>query len=214
MEKWKIAVIALLLGVLGGYGFMQNRSPSAAQDATNGANGAMPTPVPTAVVAKFIGQTLPSWDFPASQWANTPKPIAPADLQGHVTLVEFWRSECPHCQEAAPFLEKLNEKYKSRGFQIVSFQSPGMADDPGNPENDWTKVQGKMQELGIKYPVAFDKGGTFFKTQLGGTTYPTLFVLDKQGIVRYANTGYTTLNEPGRAKIKAMLKTIESLLKK
>lgn len=212
MEKWKIAAIALLLGVLGGYGFMQNRPSGAQQDIQPAL--ATPEPVPTAVVAKFIGKTLPAWDFPAAQWANTPQPITPVALQGRVTIVEFWRSECPHCQDAAPFFESLKEKYGPRGLNIVSFHSPGVADDPENPENDWTKVQAKMRDLGIKYPVAFDKGGTFFKESIGGTTYPTIFVLDRQGIVRYADTGYTMENDMGRAKVQAMLKTIEELLKK
>lgn len=196
MEKWKIAVIVLLIGALGGYGFYQQQAASIPP--LEGDQTPRATPKPTnPKLLKLQGNIPPAWNFPKANWVNVPKPVALSDLKGKVTVLEFWRTECSHCQEAAPHMEKLYKEYSPRGVALVAIQSPGAPDAPGqpNPENNWGTVKQKIKEWGLTYPIAFDEGGQFFKQQIGGETYPTILILDKSGIVRYVNTGFTVAKE-------------------
>lgn len=184
MEKWKIVLIGLLLVGLFGYGAFT-------QAPTFTSVGGAPTPTPTSEVASWIGKPLPPWN-PARErtWINVPAPLKPTVLKGHVSLVEFFRILCPHCQEAAPLMVAINHRFGPRGLQIVTFQSPGQYADPTVIENNWTTVQGWCKDKGIDYPVAFDAGSTYFQKQLSGKYYPTVLILNPQGVVVFGHTGH------------------------
>lgn len=216
MEKWKIGVIAALIACLGLYGYQQQKANSAelGQGPDAPATAVASTPAEPKPVEALRDQPAPAWKVPARYWVNTPRPITLNDLKGHVTLVEFWRTGCSHCRAAAPYLSDLYRDEGKRGLKMVSFQSPGVADDAGNPENDWTKVQGFVKEHKLPYPVAFDEGGTLFKGAYKGTNYPTLLILDRRGVVRFVQTGFDLDNDAGRAKIEEFREALDAELKK
>jgi thiol-disulfide isomerase/thioredoxin len=193
MEKWKIAVIVMLLAALCGYGFFQQNKPIPPETPPTDPHQPTPPP-PNQKLLKFKGQVPPSWDIAAQYWINTPRPISLADLKGHVTLLEFWRMECSHCQDAAPHINQLFKQYSQRGLKFVAIHSPG-APGPDNPENDWGKVQQRIKEWGLKYPIAYDQNGTLFKNKFGGDTYPAMLILNREGKVIYVNTGFTAEKE-------------------
>ena len=149
---------------------------------------------------------MSGWIIPKKQWTNTPAPIWLGGLRGNVTVIEFFRINCSHCQDAAPSRRALHNKYGKRGLKMVGFQSPGDFSNPGNAENDWRKVKLKIKDWGLTYPIAFDKDRAFFdKNEL--KFYPTVVVLDKKGIVRFQQTGYTP------AKVKALDAFVGQMLK-
>lgn len=181
MDKWKLVAIFALLFGLGGYGWYSSQPQAAVTpDPTPAAE---PTPGPN-----LEGKPLPNWTIPASFWANSKTPIAPATLKGNVALIEFFRIGCSHCEEAAPFMEQTYEKYRSRGLKMVAIQSPSKSDPK---ENDWSAVQAKIKEWGITYPVAFDEGGHIFRETYGLQIFPSVIVVDKTGVVRYFKAGHT-----------------------
>lgn len=207
MDKWKIVVIVLLLGALGGYGWQQQ---NAALTPPTPDQSTPATPSPTPVNIKLQGlmsKTPPAWNIPAPLWINTPAPISLASLKGSVAIVEFWRIGCGHCREAAPFLTKMYAQYKPRGLKMVALHSAGAIDDPQNPENNWNVVKATTKELGITYPVASDEKGRLFKEAYGGTTYPTLLILDRAGKVVFIQTGDTP------EKQKLLIAELEKQLK-
>jgi thiol-disulfide isomerase/thioredoxin len=110
-------------------------------------------------------------------------------LKGHVTLIEFFRINCPHCsQEAAPLLKKLHAKYSSRGLKIIAFHAPGKSPN----EHDWKQVRTVLEkEWNSPYPVAFDEGGKLFRGKFNGAWYPTILVLDRNLTVKLAQIGLT-----------------------
>ena len=181
MEKWKILVIIGLLAALPVYGYLQNKQATAPPTAA-----ATPTPPP---VTEMVGQPAPAWSIPAEHWANTAKPIRLEDVTGSVTLLEFWRAECSHCQEAAPFIESLHEKYGPKGLRIIGFQSPNVKNTT-TVEHRWNDVKVRAKEWGIKYPIAFDKDAKVFG-QYKCALWPSFVVMDRKGIVRYGGQGFT-----------------------
>jgi thiol-disulfide isomerase/thioredoxin len=191
MEPWKGVTIGALLVAIVGYGVLQNRPATEAPTDTQ--NSVQATPTPNAALDAWLGKSPLPWSFAASQWANTPRPLTPADIKGKVTLMEFWRMGCPHCEDAVPFLNAIHKNYGKR-LQMVTFQSPGVIDDPENPENSWPKVKEWMAERAVSYPVAFDEGRKL-KDQYNVMLYPQVMLIDAKGKIVYVHTGHTAEKE-------------------
>ena len=197
METWKGAAIGAMAAAFIGYAAMQNRplqsSPPGVTDGTGttlvGSGEPMPTATPDPALTALIGTEPIKWSFPASAWANVKKPLAPADLKGKVTLLEFWRMGCSHCEEAVPFMNALRNSYGSK-LQIITFQSPGNLTDPQNMENSWPEVQKWMKQMGVAYPVAFDEGRKL-KNQYPTKYYPFVLLVGPDGKIVYTHTGHT-----------------------
>jgi len=187
MEKWKIAVICALLLALFGYGYLQQH-PSSAFTPT------APTPGPPATVLKTVGEAPPDWAInDPKEWINTPAPIRLADLKGSIALVEIFRINCPHCQEAAPLMVAIHHRYGPRGLKMVTIQSPGDYKDQTNEEVDWGKVKDWCAEKNIDYPVAFDTDSKYFQGTMHGQYYPTILILGKDGKAIFAQTGHDSV---------------------
>ena len=177
-------VLALLASV---FAIGQISAPAQAQTVV-----AAPEPDAT---QNLMGKKLPGWIIPQKYWMNTPDALWLGGLKGEVTVVEFFRINCSHCQDAAPSREALYRKYRARGLKMIGFHSPGVIEDSGNPENIWSDVKTTVKQWKLTYPIAFDKDRAFFdKNEF--RFYPTVLVLDGKGIVRFQQTGYT----PEKAK--------------
>lgn len=203
MEKWKIGVIAALILGLGGYGLYQQQArespfaPTANAAPDKNTNGNPVSVAPQAnKAAGYIGQTLGSAQLPEwnqiGPWQNTPQAVTMSSLKGKPALVEFFRINCSHCQEAAPFLERLYQRYQPRGLKMVAVQSPIDVDNPENPENNWQSVKDWAKAVGLTYPIALDPKSKYFQKTINGQFYPTTMVTDASGKVVYAHTGHTT----------------------
>ncbi len=189
MEKWKIAVIALLSLSLLGFGIMQQNADKAR------VNGPSPTPSGPSPASVYLGKTLPAWNF--ETWNTKPVPLA--SLEGKPAFIEIFRTGCSHCNDAAPFLAALHERYGPRGLKTVAIQSPGDFRDMENPETKWSDVKSWLGQKKIEYPVAFDEGSKYFqgtvkKQVLKGDSskllYPTMILTDKTGKIDFAQTGF------------------------
>lgn len=191
MEKWKIAVIVFLLAGFGGFQALQQNGNSSPADAQS-----TPTPTPTMEpkLAALIGTPARPWKIPAKLWMNTSRPLTPADLKGHITLIEFFRIGCSHCEDAVPFLSQVWKMMAPRQLKIISFQSPGDLTDPQNPERNWKMVQQWVKSHGITYPVAFDADRKI-KTPYDVPLYPMMLVVDKKGNIIHAQTGHDSSKE-------------------
>jgi thiol-disulfide isomerase/thioredoxin len=70
---------------------------------------------------------------------------------GKATMLVFWETWCPHCQEEVPKLEDTYTKYKSKGLNIVAVttESRGATDDTVNQF---------ISEHKLTFPIAKDSG--------------------------------------------------------
>jgi len=231
MDKWKISAIIGLFAMLLGYGAYQAQTQNAPPpEVTAGvktpqaqvpqaqapqahtshvhapaASVKAPSPgaPPVAKQPTFVGKELPAWNIPASLWSNSKAPVTSADVKGSVTLVEIFRIECSHCQQAAPIMAGLYQKYAPLGLKMVAIQSPGVAPT----ESDWTHVQSIVKGWNWQHPYAFDAGGRYYRTQLGGKSYPSIYLIGKNGTVVYHHTGEDL------EKTKKLVAAIEEALK-
>ncbi len=104
--------------------------------------------------------------------------ISLADYKGKVIIVEFWATWCPPCKELTPVLAELYERYKNRGFIILSLAS-----------DDEDAVKSFAKKYEIPYPVLLADNETV--RQYGVSSIPIGFTINKEGRVVNRHIGNT-----------------------
>jgi len=108
-----------------------------------------------------------------------------ADFQGKALLLEVWFTGCPPCMQEAPALVSLDQELSPRGLVIV-----GANDDRTlGLDYDDSVRQRYVQEHHIAYPIV---NWTKESDQAYGgiAIFPTLFLIDRKGVVRNHWIGY------------------------
>jgi hypothetical protein len=85
-------------------------------------------------------------------------------------------------------MEQTYKKYAPRGLKMVAFHSPGRG---STEESDWPTVKTRVREWGVTYPIAFDAQARLFGQVYRLRTFPSVMVVDKDGIIRYFKAGHT-----------------------
>jgi peroxiredoxin len=101
------------------------------------------------------------------------------DYRGKVLLIDIIQTTCPHCQQLAGVLEKVEAKYGAK-VAVLSITIP--------PDNQGT-VARFLEEHKVTAPVLFDCGqvsASYLKAtpQNPRVNVPHLFVIDAQGMIR------------------------------
>jgi peroxiredoxin len=116
-------------------------------------------------------------------------------LRGRVVVLEFWATWCGACRALLPTLNGWHQRYQAEGALVLSVTT----DPVGKAAQDAT-------ELGLHYPVLSDPQGATAQVYQA-FALPTLFVIDRAGVVRDVSVGY----DPGRiAELEATLKRLVS----
>ena len=131
-------------------------------------------------------------------WLNTDQPLRLADLRGKVVLVDMWTFDCINCRNVIPSLRTWYEKYSQDGLVVIGNHFPEF-----NYERDLNNLKDALQRLDVPYAVAQDNDGATWSAY--HTRYwPTLFLIDKRGHLRYSHIGEGAYTETERA-IQALL---------
>jgi thiol-disulfide isomerase/thioredoxin len=105
--------------------------------------------------------------------------VSNASLRGKVVLLDFWGTWCPPCRESVPTLRNLNKKYTGKAFQLV-----GVSSD--EDEDVWRTFIDAQHMNWSEYIDLSGDVQAAFKIQ----SFPTYIVLDKDGVVRYRQSGF------------------------
>ncbi|WP_436535284.1 cytochrome c biogenesis protein/redoxin [Actinoplanes sp. HUAS TT8] len=130
-----------------------------------------------------------------TRWLNTPGG-QPATLDGKVTVVDFWTFDCINCKHVIPHLHDWAGRHPD--LQLISVHTPEYSF-----EHDIPGVEKAAAKLGVTYPIAVDNSYATWSAW-GVQAWPTVFVIDKSGAVRYIATGEGNYDKTERV--------IESLL--
>lgn len=143
------------------------------------------TAVETALVlAAFLGirawqhRDAPSGPAPAmtGTLVDGGAPASLAALRGRPVMVHFWATWCSVCNAERGSVDSVAKDYAVLG----------VAADSGDAE----QVRAWMRQSGVAFPTVLDDGA--LARAFGVKAFPTSFFVDKEGTIRFVETGYTT----------------------
>jgi thiol-disulfide isomerase/thioredoxin len=124
---------------------------------------------------------MPSLDG-ATVWVNS-DPLGPAELLGHVTLVNFWTLTCINWLRQEPYVRAWSRAYRDDGLIVIGVHTPEFGF-----EHDIDLVREAVTERDIDYPVAADNNYAVW-TAFANHYWPALYFVDRDGIIRDQHFG-------------------------
>jgi peroxiredoxin len=104
--------------------------------------------------------------------------IALRDLRGKVVILNFWGIWCPPCREEMPEFAALYRELAPRGVELLAVNTGDSAE----------RVEAFVEREKLPFPVVLDRGASDLYAVVG---FPTSYVLDRDGRIRYVSEGYS-----------------------
>lgn len=115
----------------------------------------------------------------------TGKNISLSQYKGSVVVLDFWATWCPPCRMSIPELVELQENYRDKGLVVL-----GISVDSADTENSY--ISAFSEKFKINYPVLrVDEKTT--RRYFGNSDFsiPTMFIIDREGMVVDMHSGYS-----------------------
>jgi thiol-disulfide isomerase/thioredoxin len=113
-------------------------------------------------------------------------PVRLSDFQGKVVLLNFWATWCGPCRREIPSLERLYQKRKDQGFEIVAVNTERVP---------ISQIASFTEKNRMSFPVLLnpqrDMGNKYLVRAI-----PTSFLLDKNGVIRWKIVGGREWDDP------------------
>jgi thiol-disulfide isomerase/thioredoxin len=93
-----------------------------------------------------IGVEIP--DFEATSLDNANEKISKKSMLGKIYMIDFWATWCGPCVGEMETLHKTYEKFRGKGFEIISLSMDGDASDVTKFRNDKWKMPWKNSFIG------------------------------------------------------------------
>lgn len=116
-------------------------------------------------------------------WLNTDQPLRLAELKGQVVLLEMWTFGCINCQNVIPHIREWYYRYSEDGLVVIGNHYPEF-----NNEANLDNLKAALVELDVPYPVAVDNDKQTWSAY-ANHYWPTTYLIDKQGNLRYVHIG-------------------------
>jgi len=149
------------------------------------------------------GKPAPSFK---PDFALNGKPVSLEDLKGKVVVLEFWTIWCPWCIQSLPPARDLHAKYKDKPvavlgvttyFEDYAFDKKSkkvMAfPQPLTPKQERAAMKDFAAFHNLEYPLLFLPGKEWDRVSNSYSrgSVPSWFIIDKKGIIRYFQGGYS-----------------------
>lgn len=118
-----------------------------------------------------------------------------AEHRDKVVLVNFWATWCGPCVEEIPSLSRLIDRMQDQPFKVITVNI-------GEPE---ATIREFVKQIPVNFPILMDKKGDAVR-DWHVYAYPSNFLVDQQGRIRYAYRGALAWDAP------EIVKTIEDTI--
>ncbi|WP_024326917.1 TlpA disulfide reductase family protein [Thioalkalivibrio sp. AKL19] len=109
------------------------------------------------------------------------------DYRGEVVLINFWASWCPPCVHEMPSMQLLEDELRDEGFRILAVNLGEDEDTIGRFIED---------EVQTEFTILLDPDQDSLE-DWRAMAYPTSYVVDREGRLRYYLFGAIEWTEPG-----------------
>jgi peroxiredoxin len=124
------------------------------------------------------------------------KTVSLESMRGEKTvLIEFWATWCPPCRMVLATLRRMEDALRANGVEVLSV-------DAGE---DAEHVREFVAKEGTPFRVLLDPGSTIF-ADYRVVSLPTMFLVDKQGMVRWIHVGHMPETDELRSMIDRLAK--------
>jgi thiol-disulfide isomerase/thioredoxin len=113
----------------------------------------------------------------ATGWLNS-EPLGPAELRGHVVLVNFWTLSCINWLRQEPHVRAWSQAYRNDGLVVIGVHTPEFSF-----EHELDRVRRATKERAIDYPVALDNDYEVWSA-FDNHYWPALYFVDADGSIR------------------------------
>lgn len=137
-----------------------------------------------------LEQTYPEIGTRAPEIAGTDlhgSPLSSEAFQGNVVVVTFWASWCGACIDRIPEENRLLEEFQDADFRLFGVNGDEVLHD----------AQEAAERHSIQFTSWWDNPNAENRivTQWNVTAWPTTFVIDQSGIIRYKNLSGSNLRK-------------------
>jgi thiol-disulfide isomerase/thioredoxin len=137
-------------------------------------------------------------------WFNSP-PLSFRQLRGRAVLVDFWDYTCVNCIRTLPYVQAWHERYHDKGLTVIGVHTPEFTFAQYE-----SNVERGIREFGLTYPIVVDSNREIWKS-FANRYWPTKYLLDKDGYLRYGHFGEGGYHECEEA-IQELLREIDPAL--
>src|SRR4051794_25462308 len=113
----------------------------------------------------------------ATAWLNS-EPLGPAELRGHVVVVNFWTFTCINWLRQEPYVRAWSHAYRGDGLIVIGIHTPEFSF-----EHEIDRVRQAAKERAIDYPITLDNGYEIWTT-FANHYWPALYFIDADGVIR------------------------------
>jgi peroxiredoxin len=101
-------------------------------------------------------------------------------VNGQDLVFDFFATWCQPCKVQLPQLERLERELRDQGLAVygISF------------DDDLDAIRGFAAQMGIGFPVLWDRGGDKLAPALSIQRLPTTLLVDRRGTIRSVHLGY------------------------
>ena len=123
-----------------------------------------------------IGQTAPSFKLHDLEGGE----ISLEKFKGKIVLLDFWATWCGPCRMTMPVVEKLSREYPNDMVLLAV-----------NMHESKNVVEKYAFEQALVSQILLDEEGTV-SAAYGARAIPMQFLIDRSGVVRHIQTGYSS----------------------
>ena len=111
-----------------------------------------------------------------------------AKLRGRVVVMDFWATWCGPCRQMIPHEREMAEKFKDKPFALVSISA----------DEDKKELQDFLAKETMPWTHWWDGADAPIVKQWNIRFFPTIYVIDAKGVIRYKHIRGVELGERGR----------------